>query len=248
MTSNPFSDYLVFVDESGDHGLDAIDPNYPVFVLAFCVIRKQDYVTKIVPSIQNFKFKHFGHDNIILHERDIRKDVGDFAFLKSKESKEAFIHELTQIVAEAPFTLICSVIRKDALKQKYVDPDNPYHVALGFGLERVHYCLQACGVGDKKTHVMVERRGKKEDAELELEFRRVCDGGNYNGEKLPLEIVFADKKANIPGSQLADLVARPVGMSILRPAQPNRAFEVLERKFYTNRYGNRQGWGLKCFP
>ncbi len=246
--TDSFSDYLVFVDESGDHGLDAIDPNYPVFVLAFCVIRKTDYVAKIVPAIQNFKLKHFGHDNVILHERDIRKDVGDFAFLKSKERKAAFIDELTQIVADAPFTLICSVIRKEALKQKYTNPDNPYHVALGFGLERVHYCLQSQEVGEKKTHVMVERRGKKEDAELELEFRRVCDGGNYNGEKLPLEIVFADKKANLPGSQLADLVARPVGMSILRPGQPNRAFELLEGKFYTSNSGKWQGWGLKCFP
>ncbi len=30
-----FSDYIVYVDESGDHGLQNLDPNYPVFVLAF---------------------------------------------------------------------------------------------------------------------------------------------------------------------------------------------------------------------
>ncbi len=246
--SNGFSDYLVFVDESGDHGLDSIDSGYPVFVLAFCVINKADYVGKIVPAIQHFKLKHFGHDNVILHERDIRKDVGDFSFLKTKEKKAAFLDELTQIVADAPFSLICSVIRKEVLKQKYTDPDNPYHIALGFGLERVHYYLQGRGAGAAKTHVIVERRGRREDAELELEFRRVCDGGNYHAEKLPLEIVFADKKANLPGLQMADLVARPVGMSILRPGQANRAFEVLEGKFYTSASGKRLGWGLKCFP
>lgn len=246
--SNDFSDYLVFVDESGDHGLDAIDPGYPVFVLAFCVISKTDYINTVVPAIQRFKLKHFGHDNIILHERDIRKDVGDFAFLKTKEKKAAFLDELTQIVADAPFTLICSVIRKEALKQKYSNPDNPYHIALGFGLERVHYYLKGKGADAAKTHVIVERRGRREDAELELEFRRVCDGANYHGEKLPLEIVFADKKANLPGLQLADLVARPVGMSILRPDQPNRAYDVVAGKFYTNAGGRLQGCGLKCFP
>lgn len=243
-----FSEYLVFVDESGDHGLDGIDPSYPIFVLAFCVMRKADYITHVVPAIQVFKFKHFGHDNVILHERDIRKDTGVFSFLKSKEKKAAFLDELTQIVDAAPFTLVCSVIRKEALMQRYANPHNPYHVALGFGLERVHYYLQAQGTGMARTHVMVERRGKKEDAELELEFRRICDGGNYNGEQMPLEIVFADKKANLPGLQLADLVARPVGMSILRPGQSNRAFEVLERKFYTSPSGEKMGWGLKCFP
>ena len=203
---------------------------------------------KIVPAIQHFKLKHFGHDSIVLHERDIRKDIGDFAFLKSREKKAAFLDELTQIVADAPFSLICSVIRKESLKQKYTNPGNPYHIALGFGLERVHYYLQGRGASTAKTHVIVERRGRKEDAELELEFRRVCDGENYHGETLPLEIVFADKKANLPGLQLADLVARPVGMSILRPEQPNRAFEKVAEKFYTNASGGRQGWGLKCFP
>jgi hypothetical protein len=243
-----FSDYLVFVDESGDHGLDTIDPGYPVFVLAFCVINKADYVGQIVPAIQRFKLKHFGHDNIILHEREIRKDIGDFAFLKSREKKEAFLGELTQIVAEAPFSLVCSVIRKEALKKRYSNPGNPYHIALGFGLERVHYYLQGQGAGSAKTHVTVERRGRREDAELELEFRRMCDGGNYHGQNLPLEIVFADKKANLPGLQLADLVARPVGMNILRPEQSNRAFDVLAEKFYKNATGKPQGWGLKCFP
>lgn len=246
--STEFSDYLVFADESGDHGLDNIDAGYPVFVLAFCVIRKSYYVDKIVPAIQRFKLSHFGHENVVLHERDIRKDVGPFSFLKTKEKKRAFLDELTQIIADAPFALICSVIQKSALKQKYVSPDNPYHVALGFGLERIHYYLQSNGVGATRTHVTVERRGKKEDAELELEFRRICGGENYNKEQLPLEIVFADKKANLPGLQLADLVARPVGMSILRPEQPNRAYEVLKDKFYRNASGRLQGWGLKCFP
>jgi hypothetical protein len=30
-----FGDHLVFVDESGDHGLARVDPVYPIFVLAY---------------------------------------------------------------------------------------------------------------------------------------------------------------------------------------------------------------------
>ena len=168
--------------------------------------------------------------------------------MKTREKKAAFLDELTTIVSDSAFTLICSVIDKRALKQAYVTPLNPYHIALGFGLERVHYYLRSKGVNNSKTHVMVEQRGKKEDAELELVFRRICDGSDYNNEQLPLEITFVDKKANLPGLQLADLVARPVGMNILRPDQPNQAFEVLENKFYRNYAGKRLGWGLKCFP
>jgi hypothetical protein len=32
--------------------------------------------------------------------------------------------------------------------------------------------------------------------------------------------------------QLADMVARPIGLSVLRPNQPNRAFDILHEKIY----------------
>ena len=67
--SKPFSDYIVYVDESGDHGLESIDHNYSVFVLAFCVFTKEAYVESVAPAIQRFKFRHFGHDMAILHEK-----------------------------------------------------------------------------------------------------------------------------------------------------------------------------------
>lgn len=73
---------------------------------------------------------------------------------------------------------------------------------------------------------------KKEDSQLELEFRRICDGFNRLNLKLPFEIVFADKRVNSAGLQLADLVARPIGLSVLKPAQKNRAFELLKSKFF----------------
>jgi hypothetical protein len=46
-----FSDYIVFVDDSGDHGMTTIDPNYPMFVLAFCVFHKEEYAATAVPAV-----------------------------------------------------------------------------------------------------------------------------------------------------------------------------------------------------
>lgn len=104
-----------------------------------------------------------------------------------------------------------------------------------------------------KTHIVVEKRGKKEDNELELAFRRICDGESSLPRDLPFSLIFADKKANSTGLQLADLVARPIGLHIIRPQQNNQAFEVLEKKLYSSK--GRQsagsyydGYGLKCFP
>ncbi len=120
-----FSDYIVYVDESGDHGLKTIDPNYPVFVLAFCVFQKQNFIEQIVPAIQGFKLKHFGHDQIILHETYIRKDRGDFSILKSNAAKDEFMAELSGIIEAAPFTFVSSVIKKEQYRRRYHEPDNP---------------------------------------------------------------------------------------------------------------------------
>ncbi len=47
-----FSDYVVYVDESGDHSLASIDPDYPVFVLALCIFHKRHYSEKIIPAVE----------------------------------------------------------------------------------------------------------------------------------------------------------------------------------------------------
>lgn len=145
------------------------------------------------------------------------------------------------------------VIDNIRLHERGETDNNPYHLALGFCLETLYGFLQEKKQDDSLTHVVVECRGKKEDNELELEFRRICDGANRLGKPLPFDIIFADKKVDSPGLQLADLVARPVGMSIVRPGQENRAFEVLKRKFYCSGGRERLGqgyedWGLKIFP
>jgi hypothetical protein len=98
------------------------------------------------------------------------------------------------------------------------------------------------------THVVVECRGKREDAELAAEFNKVCAGANYRRQRLPLSLVFADKRANAAGLQFADLIARPVGLHAHRPDQANRAFSAIERKFYTDGRGDYRGRGLKVFP
>lgn len=246
MTQVDYSDYVVYVDESGDHSLKNIDQNFPVFVLAFCIFRKKDYMETIVPSLLAFKFGHFGHDQIILHENDIRRDRGNFSFLKPKETKQKFLNGLTDIINNSPFTLISTIIKKIPYQERYNRPENPYHVALGYGLERVFYYLRDSNAENQKTHVIVERRGKQEDQELELEFRRICDGHNYEKVQLPFDIIFADKRSNSVGLQFADLIARPIGMHVIRPKQDNRAFKTIEGKFYGG--NNYFGRGMKTFP
>lgn len=248
-----FSKYIVYVDESGDHGLQSIDANYPIFVLAFCIFHKRHYSEAIVPAIEKFKFNYFGHDQIVLHEHEIRKEKGAFNIFRNRQQKKTFFDQLTEIIEYSNFILVSCTIDKRSLKRDHGEDSNPYHIALGFCMETLYEFLKEKDQHENQTHVVVECRGRKEDGELELEFRRICDGNNRLGIKLPFEILFADKKAMSSGLQLADLVARPIGLSLLRPNQENRAFEVLKKKFYCN--GGREcvgeeyeGKGLKIFP
>ncbi len=48
--------------------------------------------------------------------------------------------------------------------------------------------------------------------------------------------------------QLADLVARPLGMMHLRPGQPNRIQSIIEAKLRKDPTGEVRGYGLKIFP
>jgi len=250
---SPFSKYIVYVDESGDHGMQTVDEQYPLFVLAFCVFHKRHYSEQVVSALEKFKFNYFGHDQVILHENEIHKQKGIFNVLRSREQKSQFIDELTGIIEYSNFILISCVIDKRSLRKQSDIESNPYHIALGFCLEALYEFLQEKEQHDKKTFVVVECRGKKEDDDLELEFRRICDGNNRLNQPLPFEVLFSDKKAMSSGLQLADLVARPIGLSVLRPEQENRAFEVLKRKFYCD--GGRagvgkdyEGLGLKIYP
>jgi hypothetical protein len=235
-----FSSYIVYVDESGDHSMVSIDDAYPVFVLSFCVFNKKYYGRSVVPTVEDFKFRNFGHDIIILHERDIRKETGQFRFSGANE-KNSFLGALSKIIEVSKFILITAVIDKRRMKDAGETADNPYHIALRFCLEQLREFLYEKDQLGAQTHVVVECRGKKEDAELELEFRRVCDGANKFGVPLPFTVVFADKRSNSSGLQLADLVARPIGLSVVRPDQPNRAFNLLKEKFFCD--GGRQNVG-----
>jgi hypothetical protein len=242
-----FSDYIVYVDESGDHGLSSINRDYPIFVLSFCIFRKAAYATTAVPALLDFKFRHFGHDMVVLHERDIRKQQGDFGFLRNRDARNLFLSDLSNFVAEADFTIIAMTIDKHRLIDRYIYPQNPYEIALKFGLERLYGLLSEEGEQVRETTLVFEGRGNRENRDLELEFRRVCDGQNYQGVHFPFKIKIASKQANSCGLQLADLTARPIGQHCLNPNNRNRAYATLAPKLY-QKNGNVSGWGLKVFP
>jgi len=167
---------------------------------------------------------------VILHAHEIRKEKGDFKFLFNRKVREQFLGGLTTLMQRLPYTLIAGAIDKEQLNHRYADPDNPYSIAMRFCLEQAFSFLRERA--EKPTYVLVESRGRKEDGDL----------------RLPFEVVFVDKKQNLPGLQLADLVCYSINRHLLKPDQPNRAYDVVEKKLHRSGEGRLAGHGLKTLP
>ncbi len=155
-----------------------------------------------------------------------------------------FYDRLNSLIENASLSIFAAVIDKAELRECYAKPWNPYEIALLFCMERLHMMLNREGQQGKTVHVVFESRGKREDSELELEFRRIAANDRKWGyrrhdfSRFDFQPVFLPKAVNSSGLQLADLTARPIALSKLRPKQQNRAFEIIEPKLKA----------LKCFP
>ncbi len=243
-----FSDYVIYVDESGDHSLTNINPQFPMFVLSFCVFPINDYISTVVPQVQAMKFEFFGHDMVILHEREIRKSAPPFDILLNEGVREAFMERMNGIIETSRFGIVACVIDKARFRDRRGGHVNPYHVALEFGLERVFLQLQQRGQAHRTARVVFESRGAREDRDLELEFRRIMDTTRMLGMRETLAFHCAPKSANSSGLQIADMTARPIGIHVMRPAQVNRAWDLIRTKLVRSRSGEIEGYGLKIYP
>jgi hypothetical protein len=235
-------DYIVYIDESGDHNIENIDPKYPIFVITFCCFNKDEFINQVTPALQGLKIKYFGHDQIVLHETEIRKNKKPFQFSEiDKSLRESFLFELSEIIENIPFTIVSVVIDKKELKSRYNKPYNPYHLGLRFGLEKLNEIFSNKNQEGKEISLVFEKRGKNEDRDLEKEFFEICSNREQFGykqvdyAKVIYKFALADKKSNSTGLQIADLIARPIGLNYLRPSQSNRAYDGIFSKIYANK-------------
>ncbi len=83
MHSDGNSRYLAFFDECGDHSMEKIDRDFPLFVLALVVMERKVYREQALPEFNGFKLRYFSHEGINLHSRDIR-----LAFAESRRASK----------------------------------------------------------------------------------------------------------------------------------------------------------------
>jgi len=239
----------LFIDESGDHGLTKIDTDFPVFILCGVLIKEKDYET-VKQAMNILKRSIWDNKEVIFHSRDIRKCEKEFQKLFDLEIKKYFYEELNIIITTSPYKIIASAIQKDRFIEMFGKlQDDVYEVALSFVIEQA---IMALNNTESETNlsIIIEKRGKKEDKQLDDHFQRIL--GKGTGKLTADEVnncnptfTFKNKRENINGLQLADLVAYPIARYVIEPNRANPAFDVLESKIYRTDGGLD---GLRIFP
>lgn len=242
--------YYLFLDESGDHGLSTINPEFPVFLLCGVIFSRDNYLN-FRTHLNRLKEHFWGGNTAILHSRDVRKCEKEFTILFDLGVKREFYEMLNSILSEEEYTVINAAIRKEAYVRRYGRlSSDVYEIALSFIIERTVFLLDEISDEQKQLKIIIEKRGKKEDTRLKEHFQKIVSRGTgyvsaarVNAYKIQIE--FKSKRENINGLQLADLIAYPTARYVLDNDRANPAFEIVRPKIYSK--GTSQ-YGLKVFP
>jgi hypothetical protein len=214
--------YVVFMDESGDHNLDAntLDNMYNVFVLG-AVCFRQDHYNIFDKKFKSLKKELFGTDKFVVHTAEITRPSKSKNTLNTKfhdkDFRNTFYTRINELIEATPFSICSMAIKKNNLVEKYgFNAHDPYHLSFENVLNRI---LNLCN--SHKFKLYPEKRGHAENARLELEFLKIKNNGTkfYHGKSITKsveEFALKDKALNLSGNQLADLIVTPIGRHILK--------------------------------
>src|SRR5438128_10962873 len=105
---------ILFLDESGDHNLGVIDPDYPVFVLGGVLVDEEYALGQLDDEIRRFKRDLFGRDDVILHTTDIARSRGGFGRLRNPVFRAEFYERLNALVRSVRIeVLACAVMKAE---------------------------------------------------------------------------------------------------------------------------------------
>ncbi len=239
---------ILFLDESGDHSLSKIDPQYPVFVLGGIIVDREHAEGEMTRRVADLKMEFFGRTDIVLHTADLARNKNGFECMKDTACREAFYQALNGLMHDLDYKVVACAIRKDEHIKKYtVSALDPYFLSLEILVERFAFEL-----GKGQGLIVAESRGPTLDNQLEIAWLNLKIQGTrfLRAAKLVKRIsglTLRDKTSGIAGLELADLVVSPIGRFILGKS-PKDDYRIIEGKFCRDLNGNHIGPGLVILP
>ena len=247
------SKYYLFIDECGDHNLAKYDPGFPVFTLCGILV-SQSNLNDLNKAFENLKMEIFGNADVVIHSVDIRKWRGPFSVLDDDGLRVRFFEGIERILSQhEAYVIVSCTILKEQLNKFCVrgEEEDVYGLSLSYQIERSIFCVDNNkNEGSPEISIVVERRGKKEDNKLLNYYNGLRNRGTkwVTSERLRLrirEFEFNNKKDNIIGLQIADLIAYPITIHLLQPERANPSYEAVKHNIFQD---NGVLLGLKVIP
>lgn len=241
---------VLFLDESGDHNLSVIDPQYLMFVLGGVIMEQAYAEGPLTEALDAFKVEMFGRRDIVLHTADITRNKNGFEALKQPAFRARFYERLNGLMAQLQYSVVACAIRKDIHLSRYgLAAVDPYLLSLDVLVER--FCMDVGKVSGGGLIVAEKRHGTL-DRELDLAWLNLKIQGTRFMRANQVEdriqaLNLRAKTDNIAGLQLADLVVSPIGRHVL--GKPDRDdWRVVETKLRRSHSGRTEGFGLVTLP
>lgn len=239
----------LFIDESGEHSFEHIDDNYPVFVLAGIIIDTDYHKNEVRPIVDQFKREKIGDSSVILRSSDMKANRNGFEFLWDDERRVQFWEDLNELMEGLDYKVVACAVDKYRAAERYENiHQDPYHYCLRVLVEL--FVMELQDVGD--TGIIVpEKRGRAYDVPLENAWKETQLEGtkHFDAESVVRKIVDfmpLEKSLRIPGLEMADLVANPVGRFVIGKKM-HRDWDIIVSKFRRHE-GRWEGPGLVVLP
>ena len=229
-----------FIDESGDHNFNVVtsDNQYSVFVLGGVFIRHADYA-EIDKEFKAFKKDFFGGEDFIIHTDELGHPTNPKSdprngIMRVPQKRAEFYGWANDFVERSNISCVFSVILKTPFYHKYKYRADPYRLSFENILNRVLYYSSSNTIG-----IYPECRNPELDRQLEAEYGKFCVQGTAfhsakDVQKRIKKFECKNKKENISGLQIADLVVNPVGRHFLgykpKPVGNEIIYEAVRKK------------------
>lgn len=211
--------YRIYIDESGDTHPATTNDKQRRYLSLTGVILKRDYADwAFQSSFDELRERHFAHGlfgPVVLHRRTIIAKEGPFSCLKNEKCRAAWDRDFLSFLRNSEFWVITSCIDKVAFYYRYPTWErDPYSMCILNLLERYFYFLERNG---GQSDIFADQRNPRDDKILCQAYREFYLNGSdhISADKIQRRLVSphidfkSRKKDDIPGLQLADLLAKP---------------------------------------
>ena len=204
---------LVYIDESGNTGLNLKDTQQPVFLLAAMILPESKWFL-LEELFLDIARKYFGHplpSPFEIQAKDLKSGRGLFQKLTFKQQL-SFRDEMLLLLIDNQVTIIYRRIIKSkfaAFCEKHYGPGikvNPYIMALPFVCMEVDHYLRRIGSEQLGMFIFDEQKETLEDAERSLRTLRLDSSSILKTTNIIEKGFFIDSSKSF-ALQLVDLTA-----------------------------------------